>query len=360
MILRPIFRVLHVALLVGGLSACDPFHTGFDEVEAALLLEAAEKVPAGATDGELRVMTWNIRFGVGRTKLKWDCGGEGVLVDGAEVERNLAAITARIREEDPDIVFVQEVDRLSKRSGYVDEMQLLLDDTDLNYAAWISTWRADFVPSDGIGRLDHGQAILSRWPIDHALRFALPQVTTRPPWELYFHLHRALLEARVHVEGRAPLHLVHFHADAEDPAIRKAQIDIFEARLRSLDEAGAAVLGGGDLNSIPPGSPVWSDFVDERCDEGEGYFTDHRGEEEWLDGLYAGFEAAIDLETFAASPEDYMTFGANEELPPSRKLDYLFSNRPLRDGLVLQDERTGSPTTSLSDHKPLVVTVELP
>ena len=49
-----------------------------------------------------------------------------------------------------------------------------------------------------------------------------------------------------------------------------------------------------------------------------------------------------------------------DDLPWSRKLDYLFSNLALRDGHVLQDARTGTPTAGLSDHAPLVVTVELP
>src|SRR5690606_1556391 len=92
----------------------------------------------------------------------------------AEVETNLQRIADVINAVDPDVLFLEEVDVNSKRSAFVDQVQWLLDHTQLNHGAYASQWRADFVPSDGLGAMDSGNAILSRWPLDDATRFALP------------------------------------------------------------------------------------------------------------------------------------------------------------------------------------------
>src|SRR6188768_710537 len=52
-------------------AACDPFHTGFDDVEGAQTYSASSKKPAelklsAAGKPVLRVMNYNVKFGGGR------------------------------------------------------------------------------------------------------------------------------------------------------------------------------------------------------------------------------------------------------------------------------------------------------
>ena len=95
----------------------------------------------------LKVMTWNIRFGAGRIPWKYDSCGDRVLLTEDEVDNNLDNIVDFINQELPDIIILQEVDVLSKRTGYVDQVQYILDNTHFNYGAYASMWQAQFIPN---------------------------------------------------------------------------------------------------------------------------------------------------------------------------------------------------------------------
>src|SRR5690606_28572199 len=197
------------------LAACDPFDTRFDDVEDARSYRAARLTEPRAVPGDtLRVMTWNVKFGGGRVDFFYDCHGDAVLMDEATVYEHLDALAAKIRQVDPDVLMLQEVDVESKRSGYVDQLQVLLDQTRLNFAVYASQWKADFVPSDGLGRMDDGTAILSRWPLRDARRIALPQRTDQSGVERYFYLKRAILRARLDLPGDDDVYVVNTHLEA--------------------------------------------------------------------------------------------------------------------------------------------------
>src|SRR5690606_18763949 len=110
----------------------------------------------------LKVMTYNIKFGSGRINFFFDCHGDRVLMTKAEVETNLQRIANVINAVNPNVLFLEEVNVNSKRSAFVDQVQWLLDHTQLNHSAYASQWRADFVPSDGLSAMDSSNAILSR------------------------------------------------------------------------------------------------------------------------------------------------------------------------------------------------------
>ena len=73
---------------------------------------------------------------------------------------------------DADIVLLQ-VDIESKRSGFMDQVQFLLDNTNLNYGAYASVMEVDFVFSDGLGRINTGNAILSKFKLTEARELSL-------------------------------------------------------------------------------------------------------------------------------------------------------------------------------------------
>jgi endonuclease/exonuclease/phosphatase family metal-dependent hydrolase len=68
-------------------------------------------------------MTWNIGYGaLGSNADFFMDGGKMVYSSTSErVQQNLAEMADTIREEDPDILFLQEVDRNSDRSYHVDQ-----------------------------------------------------------------------------------------------------------------------------------------------------------------------------------------------------------------------------------------------
>ena len=167
--------------------ACEMPATSFDDQENAIYFEKAQKVNASQPDSIIKVMTWNIRFGIGRGPWFGDACGYKVIYSANEIMNNLKLIAEKINLVKPDILLLQEVDIKSTRSAYINELSWLLDNTYFNYAAYGSQWKAQFIPSDGLGRMDEGNAILSRWPISDAIRIQLALRTDQSTAERYFY-----------------------------------------------------------------------------------------------------------------------------------------------------------------------------
>lgn len=359
--LRAAQRAASRVCLFGSLSwACDPFHTEFAPIEPARVYRADRSVRLPQPKQSLVVMTYNIKFGGGRIDFFFDCHGDRVLMTEAEVRHNIDQIAAKIRQVDPDVVFLQEVDINSKRSAFVDELQLLLDQTQLGFAVYASQWRADFVPSDGLGPVESGNAIASKYPLHDGTRIALPLRSDQSGLERYFYLRRNLLTATLDEAALgAPLYLVATHTAAySQDGTKLRHIEHFERALSKAASRGLA-LGGGDLNTLPPGSSQRSGFADSAC-EGEFEADDYSEEGTWLDTLYEQFNSAIPLADYQADNSSYFTHTTDGRGFWNRKLDYLFSNAPLSDGLVHQSfERGGMSTMPLSDHAPVTATLHV-
>jgi Endonuclease/Exonuclease/phosphatase family len=165
---RSLSSVVITFLILLCISSCEPLATGFDETEDAQYFYAKTTTPVPDTFSVIRVMTWNIRFGAGRIPWFGDACGNRVILTEDEVYSSLQAIVDKINLVKPDVLLLQEVDLNSKRSGYIDQLRWIFDHTWFNYAVYGSQWKAQFIPSDGLGRMDEGNAILSRWKISNA------------------------------------------------------------------------------------------------------------------------------------------------------------------------------------------------
>ena len=118
-----LMRPLCITALCITLSGCDPFHASFEPVEAAVPYQAENIVAPPEAPQALKIMTWNVKFGGGRVDFFFDCFGDRVLMSRDEVRDHMEGIARLIREDDPDVVLLQEVDVRSKRSAFVDQLQ---------------------------------------------------------------------------------------------------------------------------------------------------------------------------------------------------------------------------------------------
>ncbi len=356
---------LAVATLVSScsLESLDPFHTQFDDVEPAKRYYRSTPVPAPGVVTTLTVMSWNVKFGGGRIDFFWDCHGDRTNMSRGEVLSNLEALAEKIEQVDPDILLLQEVDVESKRSDYLDQVQWLLDHGRLNEGAYASQWKADYVPGDGIGRVDSGNAVFSRWPINWALRHSLPLIASDDALTNYFYLKRNMLEVSVDLPGLDDFRIVATHTEAyADDGTKKKHVDRFKAKLDELAAEGVLFIAGGDLNTLPPGSEQVSDFPDSVC-EGRFEGDDFSEETDYLYPLYQTYEAETPLADYLADNDPYFTFTSDKNGFWSRKLDYLFTNGDFVPGssITHQDEESGGmETMSRSDHAPISVELDLP
>ena len=355
------------------LLSCEPLVTEFRDIEDAILYESSSKTNIQNSPDSLLVMTWNVRFGAARIPWFGDSCGDRVIMTSGEVVVHLENIADYINNIKPDILLLQEVDVESKRSGYVDQVRWFLDNTYFNYGAYASMWQAQFIPSDGLGRVDTGNAILSRWEITEAERIQLPLRTDQDGLTQYFYLRRNILKTRIDVPNRDFYAVcTHTTAFATDDTKQK-HIEMFYETISSID-TNAVFIAGGDLNSVPPESTTdycMSDICsgesfhqagdDPEHKEGS-YFYNFVGEPNLIQPFYTYFNSAIGVvdasleSNFTHSP--WNTDEESENYTDSdywdRKLDYLFSNQPLKEGKTHQNQH------QLSDHAPVSAVLGLP
>jgi endonuclease/exonuclease/phosphatase family metal-dependent hydrolase len=305
-------------------------------------------------------MTWNIRFGAGRTPWFGDGCGDRVIFKEEEILHFLSGIAQTLNSLRPDILLLQEADVQSKRSAYIDEVQWLLDHTYFDYAEYASMWEAQIVPSDGLGRINTGQAVLSRWPIVESERIQLPLRGDQDAVTRYFYLRRNLLKVKIALPGLDSFYALNAHLDAfSTDGTKKRQIDRVKEEMDKLSESGAAFVAGGDFNLVPPGSDSTDFCLEDRC-PGESfhmpgddpmhkdgsYFTP---EADWLKELYDAYVPCIPLDAYQADQERYYTSTPDWNGFWNRKIDHLFTNTQWVHG----SDSTYQNILDLSDHVPV-------
>lgn len=344
---------------------CDgtTLRANFADEEPALLYKSESLTEAPSEKDTLLVLNYNIKYGGARLTFFWECEGGRYNMTDDEVYTHLGDLATFISDVDPDILILQEVDRNSLRSGYIDQTQYLLDNTPLNYGAYASQHQVDFLPTDGMGHVDFGNAILSRWPISDATRIALPLVESYPAYYKYLYLKRHVLTAKIDLPWNDSFYAVNTHLEAFSEGNAKLnQIDKLHSVLSDLTEQGFDWVAAGDLNSLPKGSERLSEFPDDCA----GMFDadDYAGEEDWMDPLFTDFNSAMDLDAYAENNEAWFSYTGDPEKGWTRALDYVFTNQTWANGgadnLVMQSvEQGGYETIYLSDHAPVQAILEV-
>lgn len=366
------FRIIILAgvILCGLLyTSCEPVATQFEENTDvdAVYYTSSNITSAPQPDSSIKAMTWNIRFGIGRSPWFGDACGDMTVYSQDEVLTHLDAIVAKINEIHPDILFLQEVDVNSKRTSYLDELQYILDHTYFNYAAYVPEWQAQYIPSDGLGRMDMGLAILSPWPVNNAKRKQLALRTDQSSIEVYFYLRSCMITGTVQIPGFKELSLVNIHASAfATDDTKHKHYEQFKEELDRINGEGGYFLAGGDLNTLPPGSLKTDYCIEDMC-PGESFHTegddplhkagsDYSPEMDWLLPLYNSYQGALPLTTYQANPSLYFSHTTRPDQTFDRTLDYLFTNYRWVDNSII----THQDAFYESDHAPVSSVMVLP
>jgi endonuclease/exonuclease/phosphatase family metal-dependent hydrolase len=320
------------------LSACEPLANDEDfEREPVLVFRRSTLVPApdpGASP-KLRVVAWNVKYGAGRIPFWFDCWGDRVEMSKAEVQGNMAGIYGLVNEVKPDILMAEEIELNSRRSAYYDMIRGVLEHTDMNYAAYFETWNSAYIASEGVGRINLGNAIFSRYPIVLAERIRQPDRTDQSALTAKFYIHRAV--GRVEIEVRAGIKVAALvvHTEAYDnDGTKQKQIQQIHDLLKAEK---LPFLVGGDFNELPPTAVRKVKFPDERATAVcSAEFTQPPYTPEVMQKFYDDFQGHIDLarygtdETAQARYFTHTTLGpddTNEEGKHgdwNRTLDFLF------------------------------------
>ncbi len=356
---KTLFFLFSITLVLM-ISACEPLATKFADVEDAIMYSKSQKVAPPIPDSTLKVMTWNIRFGIRRAPWFGDACGNKTVFKKEEVMPGLDSIVERIKEVKPDVLFLQECDVKSNRTAYIDELQYILDNTYFNYAAYVSEWKSEFIPSDGLGRMDMGLVILSPWPITDAKRINLATRGDQSGIVNYFYLHSCIVTGRIKIPGFKEVPLLNIHASAfATDDTKKKHYEEFKAEMDKLNDAGEYFVSGGDLNELPPGSDS-TDYCHEDMCPGESFHqpgddpqhkagSDYTLENQWLLPIYTAYKCAVPLADYQQDQLAYFTHTTRPQHFWDRTLDYLFTNNRWRAGSVVTHQNF----LNNSDHAPV-------
>jgi endonuclease/exonuclease/phosphatase family metal-dependent hydrolase len=273
-------------------------------VSSLLLLAAAiatagacarRPAPAGPPDVELRVMTYNIRYG----------------------NDDLDRIATAIEMLAPHVVALQEVDvRWEARSRFVDQAEALGERLGMHVRfAPIYSLPGARASSP---RREFGVALLSRFEV---VRFRNDSITRRSTQEPNAAPAPApgLLDATLDVRG-VPVRVLNVHLDFRaEPAVRARQVAELLARLDTAPAAGAPTILFGDMNAPP--------------DAAELRPLRERLRDAWPDSAGPG----------ATYPAD----------APARRIDQVYLSPHFR------VRAAAVPETRASDHRPVVLDLSL-
>ena len=319
---------------------------GSETLDADLLNPAGE----GASPQELTFLSWNIGYsGLGSSADFFMDGGKGVRTQTKEqVQGNLEAFAAELEAENPDIIFLQEVDRNSTRSYRVDGVDFLSGRMADYQSAFASNFKVLFLPYPlpPIGKVDSGILTLSRYNSEKASRIQLPCPFSWPV--RLVNLKRCLLAEYIPIEGSdRQLVLVNLHLEAYDSGEGKIeQTRVLASFLEEEYSKGNYVIAGGDFNQSFSGTDTSMYPV-----QGEGL---------WECGL-------LDESQFPGGWQFLM----DNSVPSCRSLDRPYDPDDenfqyyLIDGFIVSPNVTAVSTETLdlgfvnSDHNPVKLTVRL-
>lgn len=244
-----VLALLAVVLVMGGLTLTE--YRPADTEEVAVNHPASGIVEQGQ---QMSVLTWNAGYsGLSDEADFFMDGGKSVVSVSEEgVKDNLANIERIIAEQNPDIVFLQELDVDSSRSYHIDESEEIGRTFSMEgYCnAFATNYLVPYVPYPipPLGQVYSGIQTETRFAVDSATRVQLPCPFGWPT--RIVNLKRCLLVERIPIaDSDKELVLINLHLEAYDDGKGKAaQTEQLARLMRREYDKGNYVIAGGDFN----------------------------------------------------------------------------------------------------------------
>ena len=237
-----------------------------DNAETAVTGNAGERLAAGT---EYTAVTYNIGFGAYTPDYTFFMD-EGIMADGTKTkgthsravsEQSVRDCTqgdiATLKQLDPDIVLLQEVDTDSDRSYHVNQADLLagaFPDHAFTFAVNFHSAYLAYPLLEPHGTVNAGLLTLSRYHVDNATRRSYPVDESFPT--KFFDLDRCFEVLRLPVDNGRELVLINNHMSAYDKGgtVRARQLEMLKGVLEGEASKGNYVICGGDWNHALCGS----------------------------------------------------------------------------------------------------------
>lgn len=257
-LLRIALAVVLLAIGFGMLVWVLTYHPADVEAQEVACRSDAPVMPAGYTP---KVLSWNVQFMASKEYVFWfdilDESGPDLRPSSESIATTIAEVARVIRDENPDLVLLQEVDQGAARTDYQDQLALLMDALPADFSCHSSAyyWKAGFVPHPKVmGATGMMLSTISKFRITEAQRHQLPLMPANPVVQ-QFQLKRAILASVLPIQGGKEFVVMNTHLDAFAQGTDTMQRQVAEVHqlLKAETEKGRPWLIGGDFNLLPPG-----------------------------------------------------------------------------------------------------------
>ena len=354
---RPLRYTLLGLLIVIALAGAMVYSlTWRPDAREVLPVSCSTQPPTVAPGQALKVMTWNVQYLAGKRYVFWNdlAAGTDEAPTADDMAFSLDEVARVIRDEQPDIVLLQELDDGAKASDYQNQLKLLQERVADLYpcSAHAFDWKADFIPDPHIfGSVGRQLATLSRYEIEHAERLQLP-VSEVNLISRQFKPKNALLVTYLPLSDGGQISVLNtrLHRATQPDETLQAQISAVAKVLDKFESHGTPWLIGGDFNLLPLGQ-----YQRLPSEQRTPYSADSALHVLWdkypmipTNNEASGIDRARWLTHY---PNDTNVSG------PDRTVDFLFYSPRIKrvEARVRQDD-----TLRISDHLPVIARFLLP
>lgn len=205
----------------------------------------------------ITIMTWNIGYcGLGQEMDFFYDGGTRMRTTEAATRDNISNIGQTLAtNSDADILLLQEIDRESKRSYYINQEEELGRRVPEHHKYFASNYEVGFIPmplSNPMGKVSSGIETLSKVIPEKVNRHSYPD---KHPWpEGIFMPKRCFMESRYKTSSSRELIIINTHSSAYDNGqLRKMELNTLRSFVTAEYKKGNWVIVGGDWNQTPTG-----------------------------------------------------------------------------------------------------------
>jgi endonuclease/exonuclease/phosphatase family metal-dependent hydrolase len=204
------------------------------------------------------LLSWNIGYaGLGAQSDFFYDGGKRVRMPKPVVQDYLTGILDQVERyrSEADFFLLQEVDRASRRSHYIDEVDSLSRSLPGYTSAFAINYQVGFIPIPLLRPMGQVKGGLATWSRYRPLESVRHDFEGNYRWPTYlFFLDRCFLLQRFELNGSGrQLVLINTHNSAyDDGSLKQRQMAQLKAVILQEYQAGHYVIVGGDWNQYPP------------------------------------------------------------------------------------------------------------
>ncbi len=350
------YTLLGLLILIGLLCASLYSLTWRPDAKETLPVSCSTSAPTLVPGQALKVMTWNVQYLAGKRYVFWNDLAQGPDESPTpdDMAFSLDEVARVIRDEQPDLVLLQELDDGAKASDYQNQLKLLQERLADLYPCSTHTfdWKADFIPDPHIfGSVGRQLATLSRYQVEHAERLQLPEAPLNFI-SRQFQPKNALLVSYLPLRDGGQMAVLNTHLDRAvqpDEPLR-TQMTAIAKVLDTHEGRGTPWLIGGDFNLLP-----LSQYQRLAPEQRTPYSADSA-----LHVLWDKYPMIpTNREASGVDRDQWLTHYPNDPGldGPDRTVDYLFYSPRIKrlEAEVRQDD-----TLRISDHLPVIARLLLP